>query len=337
MRIRDTGRQIIWQALGGNDVTDNSLKHKNSCLYIWVYFSIIIGNTKRGMLHMALTKKYSYNYSQYDEEGKSAATLVGDILADPEFSQVTELIIGDWGGAFEEECQPVIDGIIENAGQFSHVEKLFIGDMNYEECEVSWIMQGDYSKLWAALPCLKELTIKGSMDLELGEICHEELESLTIICGGLPVYVIEEIEKARLPKLKKLLLYIGSDNYGFDGNADTIRKFLENAEFPRLEYLGIADSEIQDEIVEVVLESKFMDKIHTLDLSCGTLSDKGGEKILEKLPSYDNIRHLDVHYHFMSDDMVKKLENLPVSVDASEQNKPDNYRGEIYMYAMLTE
>ncbi len=283
-----------------------------------------------------VSKTYSYGYDEY-EEGKGPSTMVEDILADPELSELTELIIGSWGSAYEDGCQPIIDGIIENAGRFSHIEKLFIGDMDYEECEVSWIIQGDYSKLWAALPNLKELTIKGSTDLGLGEIIHENLEALTIICGGLPVGNLEEIGRARLPKLKKLLLYIGSDNYGFDGNADTIHKLLAKADFPELEYLGIVDSEIQDELVEVVLNSKFMNQIHTLDLSCGTLSDKGGKLLLEKLPQYSNIKKLDVHYHFMTEEMMKKLEALPISVDASDRNNPGSYRGETYMYAMLTE
>lgn len=281
-------------------------------------------------------KTYAYDYEEY-EAGKGPSTMIEDILADPEFAEVTDLTIGSWGSAYEDDCQPIIDGIVEHAERFSHVEKLFIGDMDFEECEVSWIMQGNYGELWAALPDLKELTIKGSTDLGLGEICHENLESLTIICGGLPTEIIEEIERARLPKLKKLLLYIGSDNYGFDGNKDTLGKFLENVQLPKLEYLGIADSEIQDELAEVVLKSKFMGQIHTLDLSCGTLSDKGGALILEKLPQFDNIKKLDVHYHFMSEDMVKKLEALPIEVDASDRNKPDSYRGEVYMYAMLTE
>ena len=35
--------------------------------------------------------------------------------------------------------------------------------------------------------------------------------------------------------------------------------------------------------------------------------------------------------------MVKKLQALPVEVDASDANQPDEYDGEIYLYAMLTE
>ncbi len=286
---------------------------------------------------VTITKTYEYDYEQYEDEGKGTKAMVEEILADPDLPGLKEIIIGNWGGAWEEDCQELIDGIVENADRFAHIEKLFVGDMGFEECEVSWIMQGDYSQLWGALPGLKELTIKGSMDLELGEIVHENLESLTIICGGLPQDVIEAIQKARLPKLKKLLLYIGVEDYGFDGDEDTIRKFLENAEFPELTYLGIADSEIQDELTEVVLESKFMKQITTLDLSCGTLTDKGGQMLLEKLPQFPNIKKLDVHYNYLSEEMVEKLESLPIEIDASESEEANEYHGEIYMNAMLTE
>ncbi len=283
------------------------------------------------------SKLYVYDYDAYEEEGKGADTMVADILADPDLPGLEEIRIGSWGNAYEDGCQPIIDQIVVNAERFSHIRKLFIGDMDYEECEVSWIVQGDYSSLWAALPDLKELTIKGATDLVLGEVCHEGLESLTIICGGLPTSVIEAVGKAKLPGLKRLLLYIGSDYYGFDGDKETIRKMLAQADLPRLEYLGIADSEIQDDLTEVVLESDFMAQIHTLDLSAGTLTDKGGALLLEKIPAYPNVKVLDLHYHYMSDEMMARLGELPVELDVTEQNEPDEYHGDIWMNAMLTE
>ena len=282
-------------------------------------------------------KKFMYSYDEYEEQGKGAETLVEDILADPDFPVLTELVIGDWCNSWEDGCQKILDGIVEQAERFSHIESLFIGDMDYEECEVSWIIQGDYSRLWAAMPQLKELTIKGSTDLELGEICHEGLESLTIICGGLSRSVLRSIQDAKLPGLKKLLLYIGVEAYGFDGDENTVKELLEKADFPKLTYLGIEDSEIQDELAQVVLESKFMGQIETLDLANGTLTDKGGELLLKELPKWPNVKKLDVHYHYMSDEMAGKLEALPLEVDASEGNEDERYNGEIYRNAMLTE
>lgn len=283
------------------------------------------------------SKTYEYEYDDYEDGSKNAETMVDDILNDPEFPDLNEVVIGDWGNGWEDSCQDIIDGIIEHADRFSHIERLSIGDMDYESCEVSWIMQGDYSKLWGALPGLKELIIKGSMDLELGQIEHPELESLTIICGGLPVSVIRSIQEAKLPRLKKLLLYVGVDDYGFDGNAETIRELLDKAQFPELAYLGITDSEIQDELIPVVLGSKFMGQISTLDLSMGTLTDQGGALLLEKLPAFPNVKKLDLHYNYLSEEMAEKLKGLSAEVDVSEINKPDIYRDEVYRNAMLTE
>lgn len=283
------------------------------------------------------TKYYAYDYEDYECKDKSGETLIEEILKDPEFQEIKALEIGDWGGAWEDDCQALIDGIVENKERFSHIERLFMGDMDFESCEVSWIMQGNYSKLWDAMPQLKSLTIKGSLELELGDICHEGLEELTIICGGLPKYVIESIRDAKLPNLKKLLLYLGVDDYGFDGDVDTIKDFLEKSDFPKLTYLGLTDSEIQDEIAEVVVESKYMGQLETLDLSMGSFSDKGAELLLQKLPLFPNIKILDVHYNYLTDKMVRKLEMFPIDVDASENNKPDEYGGQIYMIPMLTE
>ena len=285
-----------------------------------------------------MEKKYYHEYEDY-EDGKTAETMVGEILADPEFQNIDKLIIGDWGGAYEDSCQAVLDAIADNADKFSHITSLFVGDMDYEECEISWIIQGDYSRVWEAMPQLKEITVKGSTDLKLGKIKHSNLESLTIICGGLGSDVIKEIEEAELPELKKLLVYIGSENYGFDGDADTVRSLLANSDFPELEYLGIADSEIQDELTAVVLDCKYIDSITTLDLSCGTITDKGGELLLKKLPELKNLKKLDLSYNYLSDEMKEKLTAAApaVEMDLSDSQEADEWDGELWYNAMVTE
>ncbi len=285
---------------------------------------------------MEISKFYSISYEEYDD-GKGVEDLLKKILDDPDLPDLKELVIGSWGNAWEDDCQELIDGIVKNAERFSNIESLFFGDMGYEDCEVSWIIQGDYSKLWDALPQLKEFTVKGSMDLDLGKINHENLESLTVICGGLPVSVIESVQNAKLPKLKKLMLYIGSDGYGFDRDVDAIKELLAESDFPELTYLGITNSEIQDELIEVVLNSKYMGQISTLDLSMGTLTDKGGSLLLEKIPEWKNIKKLDLHYHFLSDEMAEKLEGLPIEVDVSEGNGLCEDEDYYCMHAMLTE
>ncbi|WP_243116548.1 hypothetical protein [Marinisporobacter balticus] len=75
---------------------------------------------------------------------------------------------------------PILDELVANNEKVAHIESLYVGDMTYEECEVSWIEQGNYSELIAALPNLKHLTIKGSNGLSLTNLNHQKLESLEI-------------------------------------------------------------------------------------------------------------------------------------------------------------
>lgn len=289
---------------------------------------------------MYKSKKFSYEYEEYEEGDKSSKTMVADIMADPQFTELEEIVIGDWGNAWDDTesgAQDIIDDIIENKEQFSHIKSLFIGDMDFEECEVSWIIQGNYENLFHAMPQLESLTIKGSTDLTLGKIEAPNLQSLEIICGGLPKEVIESVRDANLPALKSLTLYIGVENYGFDGAIEDIEDLLEKSNFPALENLAIVDSEIQDEICKVVLDSKYMKQINRLELSMGSLTDKGGQLLLDKLPEFLNVKCLDVHYHYLTDEMMEKLEALPIEVDTDEQNEPDEWDDEITCWPMLTE
>ena len=285
---------------------------------------------------MYQSKTYSYDYDEY-EAGKCSKTMAGDILADPELSDLEEIIIGSWGDPWEGSVQDILDAMVEHKEKFSHIKSLFVGNMDFEECEVSWIIQGNYEKLLEAMPQLEHLVIKGSTDLQLGKMQLEHLESLEIICGGLPVEVIQSIRDAKLPALKSLKLYIGIDDYGFSGSIDDIKELLEKSDFPKLESLAICNSEIQNEITEVVLQSKYMKQIKRLELSMGSLTDQGGQKLVEQLPGFPNIQELDVHYHYLSNDMMEKLEKLPIDVNVKEQNEPDQWDDEVYYYPMLTE
>ena len=209
--------------------------------------------------------------------------------------------------------------------------------MEYEECEVSWIEQGDYAELLKALPNLTSLKIKGSNNLSLGEINHDNLEELEIICGGLPKKVISQISNAKLPKLKKLNLYMGVVDYGFDGDIEDIKKLMNSDIINNLEYLGLCDSEIQDDIVEEFLKIGKLHNIKVLDFSKGTLTDRGGQALLDNETILKTLDTLDLTYHYLSDIMMEKLENSEINAILEEQNEADEDDDEIYYFPMLTE
>lgn len=284
------------------------------------------------------SKKYFYTYEDYESGEKNSLTLAKEILEDSELPTLQEIIVGCWGEAYEDSVDELLEEFIRQKEKLQHIESFFIGDMDYEECEVSWIVQGNYGKFLENFPNLKSLKIKGSNELFLGKINHNNLEVLEIICGGLSKEVILQIANANLPALKKLNLYLGVEDYGFDADIEDIKTLLKADFISKLEYLGLGDSEIQDEITELVFSLNNLSSLKTLDLSNGTLTDKGGEIILNNINKLKSLEMLDLEYHYLSDDMKEKLKKgIGCNVNLDEQQEADVYDDEVYYYPMLTE
>lgn len=224
--------------------------------------------------------------------------------------------------------------MISNKDSFPQLRNLFIGDMGFEDCEVSWIVQTDLTPVLKAFPKLQSFTIKGSTGLTLPDLRHNALEELVIICGGLPQEVIQQIRDAHLPELKKLELYLGVDQYGFDGSLEDIVPFLEQERFPKLTYLGLKDSELQDEIALAAADAPILDQLHTLDLSLGTLTDKGAEALISS-ERVRKLAYLDLNYHYMSDEMIQLWKDTGMNVNVDDQQESDDE--DDWRYPSLTE
>lgn len=263
--------------------------------------------------------KLSIDYDAF-EEGKRMETEIERLSSSPEAATLTSLTIGDWGQAYEQSSELVVEALVKHKASFPALRKLFIGDMSYEECEISWINQTDLSPLLPAFPELQSLTAQGGTDLRLSQLQHDKLEELIIITGGLSKAVLADIAASRLPNLRKLELYLGVDNYGFDGGLEDLLPLIEPGKFPKLTYLGLKNSEIQDEIAAALADAPILDQLDTLDMSLGTLSDEGAEAILAS-ERVKGLKHINLSYHYMSDEMMDRLKNSGLPVDVSDQQE----------------
>ncbi|MFK0526107.1 STM4015 family protein [Paenibacillus illinoisensis] len=276
--------------------------------------------------------KLTISYDDY-ENGIRMENLIKELAAKPEVGSLESLVIGDWGQAYESSPDEFMNVLIELAPSFPSLKKLFIGDMGFEECEVSWIIQTNLTPLLKAFPELKSFTVKGSSGLSLEPLQHAKLEELVIICGGLPQEVLASITNAQLPELRKLELYLGVDDYGFDGSLEDVLPLLEQGRFPKLVYLGLKDSDIQDDIAKAVAQAPIVDQLEVLDLSQGTLSDEGAEALLAS-DKIKKLKHLDLSYHYMTDEMLIRWKRSGLSVDVSDQQQSDE---DDWRYPSLTE
>ncbi len=283
------------------------------------------------------SKTYALTQDEVWEQQKSIQELVLKIKEDKDLESYKDITIGLWGEAYDESVQEVLDFLCDNKERLTNLETLYIGDMDYEDCEISWIMQGDYTRITKELVNLKKLKIKGSTGLKLSPIKSDKLEQLEIICGGLDKDIIHDISESEVPNLKTLVVYIGVNDYGFDGDIDDIKLLLHKEKFPSLVNLELVDSEIQDDIVEAVIGSDILPQLETISFSYGTMTNKGGQMIIDNKEKFMHLKNIQIKWHYMDDDMQEKLKETGFKVNLEDAQDVDYYEGEMYLIPMVTE
>jgi hypothetical protein len=262
----------------------------------------------------------------YDDERKMS-DLFEQFLQCADKSRLDALVIGMWGEPYDESAEDIIAALVARAPELPALRALFIGDMTYEECEISWIIQGNYTPLLRAFPKLEELRIRGAEQLSLQPVSHTALRKLTIESGGLPSHVVEALAGSSLPALEHLELWLGDDNYGFSGDVDLYRRLLAALAVPSLRYLGLRDAQIADELAQWLAGEETVGRLHTLDLSLGTLGDAGARALLDS-PHVRALRRLDLSHHYISAALQGHLKALPIEVvldDPQEEDDGDRY------------
>lgn len=267
----------------------------------------------------------------YDDKGQWSDKFA-EFLETPGAAQVPGIVIGAWmGDDIEVSAQDAVEVLVASSERLPNIKALFIGDLVSEENEISWIQQSDLSPLFGAFPNLEWLGARGGNGLTLGALRHEKLKGLVIETGGMPAELLQSIVRAQLPQLEHLELWLGEENYGGEVSVTDLKPLLNGDLFPNLKYLGLCNSEMQDEIAQALHGAPVLKKIRVLDLSLGTLTDQGAQALLDN-SAIAQLEKLDLHHHFCSDEMVKKLKALPCEVDVSEQEKADTYGDEVYRY-----
>ena len=275
----------------------------------------------------------------YDEadQGASLVDKLAQFLDDPKAAQVEALVIGAWEDvAGGEGSAPVVEALAAARDRLSALKHLFFGDITVEESEISWITQSDLSPLLEAYPGLEHLTVRGGQSLSLDTPRHDHLRQLILQAGGLPREVIHEVAAADLPALEHLELWLGEPNYGGDATVEDLATLLKGDRFPRLRYLGLKNSTIQDEVAAVAALAPVTSRLDVLDLSMGTLGDEGARALLGSA-AVRNLKKLDVHHHFVSKALVEELRALGIEVDASDEQEPQEWGGESHRFVAVGE
>jgi hypothetical protein len=275
---------------------------------------------------------YVYRLALDYDDSKQMPALIDEFLAQVDTAQLDALVIGMWSEPYEASADPIIAKLVERAADLPALRALFIGDMTFEECEISWIVQGDYSPLLNAFPQLEALHIRGSTGLKIAPFTHQAMRSFTIECGGLPAEVAEALAQSSMPKLTHLELWLGTEDYGFSGDVELYRRVLAALWTSDLKYLGLRDAEIADQLAQWLAGHEPIRQLDTLDLSLGTIGDLGAWALFQSQYVRDLAR-LDLSHHYISEACQAQLKTLPIAVVLGDPQKED----EDYRYVAVGE
>lgn len=239
-------------------------------------------------------------------------------------AETRAILLGPWAEELDGvDSSEAVKTLVANAKKLPRLAGIFVGDIIQEENEISWINQSDLSPLLTAFPKLQLLRVRGGQNLSLSNAKHAMLRALALETGGMDASVLRSILSGDFPKLEYLELWLGTDEYGGSCSVEDLQPLFTGKKFPNLKYLGLRNCDFVDDIATVVVNSPLLNRIETLDLSMGTLSDVGGRALL-KIPKDSSLKKLDLNRHFMSKQLTKELKGLNMAVDVSGALEPDD-------------
>ncbi|MFF9523271.1 STM4015 family protein [Streptomyces achromogenes] len=257
-------------------------------------------------------------------------------------TRVRALVVGAWHEAYDTDSSAVIEALLAARDRLPALRALFLGDMESEECEISWINQTDVTPLLTGFPALEEFGVRGGSGLEFPAVSHARLRVLTMESGGLPAEVVRGVGASDLPALEHLDLWLGTPDYGGDSEPADLEPILSGARLPSLRHLALRDSEIQDAVAAAVASAPVVARLETLDLSLGILTDDGAAALLAGQP-LTHLKKLDLHHHYITEPLLDRLrqtlEPAGVELDLDRDHADEDVEsdGTVWRYVSVGE
>ncbi|QSQ27473.1 WGR domain-containing protein [Pyxidicoccus parkwayensis] len=257
------------------------------------------------------------------------------LLAHPSARFLQELTIGLADNEGENEYGAIIRIIAKSAP--GTLRKLFIGDFVFpDDTEISWTHVGNVVPLYKAFPGLRSLHLRGG-EPTFGKIDLPELREFIMETGGLDRGSVKAIAAANWPKLQKLEVWFGSENYGASGELKHIQPILDATGLPELKHLGLCNAEFTNELAAALPKSKVLPQLETLDLSRGTLTDEGAAVLLANAAAFKHLKRLDLSLNLLSTKVAKSVAKLCADVVIGRQRQDHSDEEDEHRYVAVGE
>ena len=272
---------------------------------------------KHGFIETA-TLKLSYDRAR----DVTMERLLGAVLSAPAARFLSGLRVGLTSYDSEENSY---DEVIATLAQSPHahlLRRLVLGEFEYpDEMEISWAPWGDVSPVWTLLPELEELHLRGAGG-SLGTINAPALRALTIETGGLARGSFDAVVQMHAPRLERLEVWFGDENYGAQCGTDDVERLLARDGL-KLQSLGLKNADFTHELVPLLARSKVLPGLKHLDLSLGALHDADAESLLRHASSFAHLERLDLSGNLFEARIDELKQALPRAVFEDQRSQGD--------------
>lgn len=222
---------------------------------------------------------------------------------------------------------------ITKAGPLPLLEKVDMSPDALHMNQGSWRRVGDIRGLWKAAPRLKELRMQGASGsdggtpIKMGTIDAPNLETFVFESGGLDASVPKDLGAAKLPRLTRLELMFGRENYGCTSTVTSLSGILSGKGLPQLKALGLKNSEWETELIDAIAKSDLLPQLEELDLSMGVLFRDGPAALIKHKAKFAHLKKLilaDNYLEEQEDALEKAFPNLELGEQRELEGEPDD-------------
>lgn len=296
---------------------------------------------RHGMLQWVRFENEDWTNNNFDP-----GVVARNVFAQPACAALEEIRIGVLRWDFNNVDVPAVLAEARPHAWARDLVRLHLGDVD-RNIDMAHHMIGDVGKpISKTFPGLRTLVLHSSAQtwrggketFGLSGLDLPELRELVIETCSMSKARLAHVLAAKLPKLEKLELWFGSENYDCDANVKGLTKLLAGAVFPKLRHLGLCNAEFQNDIAVAVSVSKVAAQLESLDLSMGTMTETGADALIARAKSFPKLKALKLDKNFLAPATIRAVKKAFPFATAADQKQPDDsIEGETHYYVSVAE
>lgn len=258
----------------------------------------------------------------WDAPDLDPTELARNVFAMPMCAVLEELQVGLLRWEFQTDDVPSLLKLAATQPFAPRLRRLRFGLLPGIEIDMAHHRVGDLSIIPKAFPALRSLILHAG-DFTLAPLHLPELRELTIETCAMTNERLEAVTGAKLPALERLELWFGSENHGANVGVSQLSAILDGAMFGNVKHLGLRNAEFTDALCEAMPGAKILPQLKVLDLSMGTMSEKGARAMTRNPGAFAHLDALIVDDNFLEADALAALQTRGCKIVSKRQKERD--------------